>query len=284
MLTLLLLFSLVGVSCHRPTVPPTADAHYSPADSVQVERLLADTTLLSPLDFARCLKDRPYVPFTLETGDPERLVVNLRELDCATLVETSLALAWTRRRRETAFVDYCRSLRRLRYFDGRTDGYLSRLHYLSFWMKEQTGRGTVAEVVLPAALTQPLNVRLNYMSTHPQAYAALRAHPEWVDSIAALERRYSGRVGRFIPKHHLGKSRRELGAIHDGDVIAIVTSKAGLDYSHQGLALWGADGRLHMLHASSDRKRVIEDERTLQDYLNRIPHTLGIRVFRLTVR
>ena len=151
-------------------------------------------------------------------------------------------------------------------------------------MKEQTGRGTVAEVVLPAALTQPLNVRLNYMSTHPQAYAALRAHPEWVDSIAALERRYSGRVGRFIPKHHLGKIRRELEAIHDGDVIAIVTSKAGLDYSHQGLALWGADGRLHMLHASSDRKRVIEDERTLQDYLNRIPHTLGIRVFRLTAR
>lgn len=284
MLTLLLLFSLVGVGCHHPTVPPTADAHYSPADSVQVERLLANTTLLSPLDFARCLKGRPYVPFTLETGDPERLVVNLRELDCATLVETSLALAWTRRRRETAFADYCRSLRRLRYFDGRTNGYLSRLHYLSFWMKEQTGRGTVAEVVLPAALTQPLNVRLNYMSTHPQAYAALRAHPEWVDSIAALERRYSGRVGRFIPKHHLGKSRRELEAIHDGDVIAIVTSKAGLDYSHQGLALWGADGRLHMLHASSDRKRVIEDERTLQDYLNRIPHTLGIRVFRLTAR
>ena len=36
--------------------------------------------------------------------------LNLRELDCATLVETSLALAWTRRRRETAFADYCRSL------------------------------------------------------------------------------------------------------------------------------------------------------------------------------
>ena len=90
MLTLLLLFSLVGVGCHHPTVPPTADAHYSPADSVQVERLLANTTLLSPLDFARCLKGRPYVPFTLETGDPERLVVNLRELDCATLVETCL--------------------------------------------------------------------------------------------------------------------------------------------------------------------------------------------------
>lgn len=257
---------------------------FSPADSVQVEQLLADRTLCSPLDFARRLKGVPYIPFTLEKGDPERLVVNLREMDCATLVESALALAWTRRREESSFADYCRALRNLRYFDGQVKGYLSRLHYLSFWMKEQVKRGIVTEVELPPSLTEPLNVQLNYMSTHPQAYAALRAHPEWVDSIAVLERRYSGRVGRFIPKRHLGKSRQELGAIRDGDVIAIVTRKAGLDYSHQGLAVWGKEGRLHMLHASSDRKRVIEDERTLQDYLIRIPHNLGIRVFRLVAQ
>lgn len=36
-----------------------------------------------------------------------------------------------------------------------------------------------------------------------------------------------------------------------------------------------------MLHASSDRKRVIEDERPLATYLSRIPARIGIRVFRV---
>ena len=58
-------------------------------------------------------------------------------------------------------------------------------------------------------------------------------------------------------------------------------AKAGLDYSHQGIAFWGNDGKLHMLHASSERKRVIADERTLEDYLKRISHARGIRVFRI---
>ena len=71
------------------------------------------------------------------------------------------------------------------------------------------------------------------------------------------------------------------GAIQNGDIIAVVTRKDGLDYSHQGLAFWGNDGKLHMLHASSQYKKVIEDSRTLATYLNGISHALGIRVFRV---
>ena len=58
----------------------------------KLERLLNDTSLRTSLDFARRLKGRPYVASTLEVADPERLVVNLRGLDCATLVETASAL------------------------------------------------------------------------------------------------------------------------------------------------------------------------------------------------
>ena len=250
-------------------------------DAAEVQRLLADKSLKTPLDFARKFLGRPYVAATLEVADPEQVVVNLQGLDCATLVETSQALAMTRREGKTDVASYTRNLEKIRYFDGKNRGYTSRLHYLSFWMADLTKRKVAKEVLLPQTLTQPLEIRLNYMSTHADAYPFLKNHPERVSEIAQLERKYSGKVGRFLPKSNAGLSRQQLGAIQDGDIITVVTQKAGLDYSHQGIAFWGNDGKLHMLHASSERKRVIADERTLEDYLKRISHARGIRVFRI---
>ena len=250
-------------------------------DAAEVQRLLADNSLKTPLDFARKFLGRPYVAATLEVADPEQVVVNLQGLDCATLVETSQALAMTRREGKTDVASYTRNLEKIRYFDGKNRGYTSRLHYLSFWMADLTKRKVAKEVLLPQTLTQPLEIRLNYMSTHADAYPFLKNHPERVSEIAQLERKYSGKVGRFLPKSNAGLSRQQLGAIQDGDIITVVTQKAGLDYSHQGIAFWGNDGKLHMLHASSERKRVIADERTLEDYLKRISHARGIRVFRI---
>ena len=251
------------------------------ANAAEVQRLLADKSLKTPLDFARKFLGRPYVAATLEVSDPEQVVVNLQGLDCATLVETSQALAMTRREGKTDVASYTRNLEKIRYFNGKNRGYTSRLHYLSFWMADLTKRKVAKEVLLPQSLTQPLEIRLNYMSTHANAYPFLKNHPERVREIAQLERKYSGKVGRFLPKSNAGLSRQQLGAIHDGDIITVVTQKAGLDYSHQGIAFWGNDGKLHMLHASSERKRVIADERTLEDYLKRISHAKGIRVFRI---
>lgn len=253
----------------------------SSADAAEVRCLLSDTTLKTPLDFARKFLGKPYVAATLEVADPEQVVVNLQGLDCATLVETAQALAMTRKEGKTDVASYVRNLEKIRYFGGKNRGYTSRLHYLSFWMADLTKRGVAKEVQLPQRLTQPLDIRLNYMSTHANAYPLLKNHPERVKEIAQLERKYSGRVGRFLPKNNAGLSRKDLGAIQDGDIITVVTAKSGLDYSHQGIAFWGADGKLHMLHASSERKKVIADERTLEDYLKRISHAKGIRVFRI---
>lgn len=211
-------------------------------DAAEVQRLLADKSLKTPLDFARKFLGRPYVAATLEVADPEQVVVNLQGLDCATLVETSQALAMTRREGKTDVASYTRNLEKIRYFDGKNRGYTSRLHYLSFWMADLTKRKVAKEVLLPQTLTQPLEIRLNYMSTHADAYPFLKNHPERVREIAQLERKYSGKVGRFLPKSNAGLSRQQLGAIHDGDIITVVTQKAGLDYSHQGIAFWGMMG------------------------------------------
>ena len=259
-----------------------AQTIYTQSDSLRVVQLLrtnpGDNDVLF---YARQFLGLPYVGGTLEKADPERLVVNLRQLDCTTLVETVWALALTRREGSDRFADYCRNLRRLRYWGGEMDGYLSRLHYFTWWMHDNLRKGIMVEVADPAHCTAVINVENHYMSAHPDKYRFLKAHPEWVDSIARLEARHNGPDGRYLPAAATARKRSELSFIHDGDLVAIVTSKDGLDYSHLGFAVWGKDGLLHLLNASSIHHKVVEEPKTLRQYLREHPSSIGIRLFRL---
>lgn len=255
---------------------------YTKADSTEVAHLLRLPVQGNDvLFFARKFLGRPYVAHTLEGHDPESLVVNLRGLDCTTFVETVWALTLTKRQGSDRFADFCHNLESLRYRGGKMNGYLSRLHYFTWWTHDNSVRGNVTEVRIPGAQTTPMQVRNHYMSSHPELYEMLRRHPQWTDSIAALERLANGADGVYLQESATGSSRQELGAIRDGDLIAIVTTKDGLDYSHLGLAVWGKDGRLHMMHASTIYKQVTEDRTDLHTYLKRQRSAVGIRVFRL---
>lgn len=302
---ILSLLLLAVVACARPkaeavaavndAVQPeaVADVEYQEADSLEVVSLLADTTKQTTLDYAHHFLGRPYVAYTLDgyykagaRPDEEHLVVNLREFDCLTFLETCNALALTRAQLNAtphlnAWQAYCRNLLTLRYFGGVEDGYLSRIHYLSMSVADHLQRGTMQEVDLPERLTKPRTTVVNYMTQHPQSYFALKQYPELVAPLAELEKRYSNQAMRYLPQDNCGLSAAQLSAIHDGDLLYIVTSKDGLDYSHQGFAFWGKDGRLHMLHASSAKKQVIADPLTLEAYLKGISTNIGVRVFRL---
>lgn len=276
----------------------TDGVEYQRADSIEVVKLVNDKSLHSTLDYARKFLGRPYVAYTLDGGykagkeGKEHLVVNLREFDCLTLVETCRALAMTRAELEKdaklrVWEAYCRNLAKLRYFEasglheGAKEGaYLDRLHYLTMSIDEHLRQGLMTEVVLPARLTRERKPVLNFMSRHPQSYYALKGHPEWVKPLALLESKYSGKLMRYLPQGNCGLGRKDLGTIKDGDIVYIVTSKTGLDYAHQGFAFWGKDGRLHMLHASSAKKRVIEDSLPLDAYLRGISTSIGVRIFK----
>ena len=251
------------------------------SDSVVVERLLAsgDTTTLY---YARQLLGRPYVGQTLEVNDNEQLVVNLRQLDCTTLVETVCALTLTAREGRRDFRSFCLHLQQLRYRQGRLDGYPSRLHYFSDWIDDNTAMSLVHEITSerpPFTSIQTLNI--NYMSTHPQAYKALRQHPDMVKQIAMQEKRLTGRKYRYIPKTEKPDNKLLKQFICDGDILAITCSKPGLDISHLGFAVWRKDG-LHLLNASQLHKKVVEEPMNLWEYLGKHPSHTGIRVIRLS--
>ena len=255
---------------------------YAAEDSVRVEQLLqADCGENDVLFFARQFLGTPYVAHTLEVSDPERLVVNLRQLDCTTLVETVNALAITHRKGQKRFSDFCRNLEAYRYRGGRMQGYLSRLHYFEWWINDATERGLVSEVADKKHFTGRKRIENSYMSRHYGKYKMLAAHPEWADSLRAMETAGNGAVVSYLPAAKTGLTSRELSCINTGDIVAIVTTKAGLDYSHLGFAVWGRDGRLHLLNASSIHKKVVLEPMTLRQYLGKHSTSVGIRVFRL---
>lgn len=255
---------------------------YTKADSALVVALLKDAPEQDEvLYYARRLIGVPYVGGTLEKADLEKLVVNLAQLDCTTLVETVWALVKTHREGSSRFADYCRNLMRLRYRNGRMNGYLSRLHYFTWWMHDNLDKGIMQEVRDDRHFTAKMVVNNYYMSRFAEKYPFLKGKQARIDSIAAMERRFNGADGTFLPATATALSRQQLACIQNGDLIAIVTRKKGLDYSHLGFAVWGKDGKLHLLNASSIHKKVVEEPKTLRQYLREHPTSIGIRLFRL---
>lgn len=257
---------------------------YAAEDSIEVERWLSDTprnNTVSELTlfFAKKMLSRPYVAFTLEKGDEERLVVNLQELDCTTLVETSAALAITAHTGGKRFADYCETLRRLRYRGGKMGDYSTRLHYFSEWITDNEQSGTVYDKgssgEYPFIAEQIIDA--TFMSSNPQYYKRLKNDSAMTEKIAEMEKRLCGQTVHYIPKQLLNKSAEVLHVIQNGDIIALVTNKKGLEISHVGIACW-LDGKLHLLNASSLQHKVILDSQTLYEYQKKRPSQLGIRV------
>ena len=255
---------------------------FGQTDSVFVENALDKAPAnAGELYFARLFLDRPYVAHTLEVNEKEKLVVNTRQLDCTTLVENVAALTICARKGERSFSAFRRTLKTLRYRQGKLTDYTSRLHYFSDWIDDKSVMGLVKEVQQPTSVfsaVQTLNI--NYMSTHTKSYKALAANPDFVPVIASQEKKLTGKKYRFIPKDKVVDSKAMREAIHDGDIIAITCSKPGLDIAHLGFAVWKKDG-LHLLNASQIHKKVVEEPMTLGEYLKKHPTHTGIRVVRL---
>lgn len=226
------------------------------------------------VETARYFLETPYVAATLEK-EPEGLVVNLREMDCSTFVETVFSLVRTLQGKDTSFDAYCRNLQMLRYRNNSIGDYTDRLHYTSDWIYENERKGLVKDVTREAG-GELLPLSLSFMSTHPESYKQLKENPEYVKIIAEKEEEINARTYYFIPEEKISSLSRE---IRSGDMIGFVTTIKGLDLSHVGIA-YRTGETLTFIHASSTGKKVIVNEESLADYVRRIKNNKGIMVVR----
>lgn len=265
------------------------EVEYTQADSTLVVKLLENAKTERGTEnrvfyFGKKFLGLPYVAHTLELGDKEHLIVNLHGLDCTTFVETVVALSMCDQQDKRTFEDYCRNLSKVRFRDGKMTDYTSRLHYFTWWAEDNERLGIVRDVCPQdepwGAWTAVQTIHINYMSVHPSLYKQLKNHPDFVPVIKKYEQDTNGRKFRYIPKKNLVWGQdTALGAIKDGDIVAMLTDSDGLDTRHIGIAFW-QNGRLHLLHASSLYKKVLMSQETFYDYEMKQPKHTGIRVFR----
>ncbi|MCD8282140.1 MAG: DUF1460 domain-containing protein [Prevotella sp.] len=285
--TLIIALLLLFCRCFAAT---GQEVLYFPEDSLKVVRMLAEAPVFTNTNeyisyFGQRFTGAPYAEKTLEQSLPERLVINLRQFDCTTFVETVLALSLCKNRRECTFEDFCRYLRLVRYAGGEPS-YERRLHYFTSWIEAgeadgyvfETGQDGEADKIFTAVQT----LDTSYMTAHPDLYPPLKSDGRIYETIAETERNLTGRQYRYIPREVLARNPEELKQyIRDGDIIAIVTNKKGLDIAHTGIAVWHSDGRLHLLDASRVHKKVTDETVTLYDYMLRNASQTGIRIVRM---
>jgi len=253
-------------------------------DSIKVENWLKEAISLPQdscrtLHFAKKMLGVPYVAGTLDGNEEEQLVVHVDQLDCTTFVETVLALCIADKRDARSFDGFKKALTDVRYRDGVLDGYASRLHYFSDWIRNNEQMGFVKECTSETSCAQPQELWLNFMTTHVDSYQPMKKNPALVEVMAAQEKNWQGTIVSYIPKEKLNLPPEEL-KIKDGDILAMVTNIKGLDIVHVGFAFW-KDNHLHLLHASSSAKKVIEDPKTQYESSGKTKAHIGLRAIRV---
>ena len=252
-------------------------------DRAHIEKWLQEAVSLPKdscrtLHFAKKMLGVPYVAGTLDGNEEEQLVVLVDSLDCTTFVETVLAFCIADKRGERDYEGFKKALTHVRYRDGILNGYTSRLHYFSDWILNNEQMGFVKECTSETACSQPKELWIDFMTTHVDSYLPMKKNPELVKEMAAHEKNWQGTVVSYIPKEKLNLSPEEL-KIKDGDVLALVTNIKGLDVVHVGFAFW-KDNQLHLLHASSSAKKVIEDPKTQYESSKNTKAHIGLRAIR----
>ena len=241
-------------------------------NSVQTVDKLCSDILMD--ETAKFFLGVPYVGKTLEY-EPERLIVNLREMDCMTFVENVLALAEASASGTPSWQTYLEKLQQIRYRDGKIEDYTSRLHYTSDWIYENEKKGLIADITKEIGGVS-LAMDVSFVSTHPESYMQLQSHPEYIAVMAKKEKEINSRQYYYIPKEEIDKREAQ---IRTGDIVCFVTSIKGLDISHVGIIHKEGD-KMTFIHASSGKKRVIINEESLQDYVLGIKKSKGIMVLR----
>jgi Protein of unknown function (DUF1460) len=213
----------------------------------------------------------------LDQGTTEKLFVSLTEFDCVLFVETVLAFTRNLRSPSPSYENFRDNIQEVRYVDGNLDGYCSRLHYFSEWIRNNQERNIVRDLTSDLGGV-PLNKTLNFMSSNWQKYPRIKNNKANYQCILAMEQKIEIELRsqplRYIPSH---KIRSIYSLLKAGDIIAVTTDLKGLDATHTGLVYPTANG-IGFIHASpSGYVKVAAD---LQRYVEGVDHAIGIMVVR----
>ena len=219
-----------------------------------------------------------YVAGTLEQI-PEKLKVSLTETDCILFVESCLAMALNAKQGIDSPDSLCASIQRFRYRDGKVDGYASRIHYTSEWIRQGEARGIFREITDVLSADNLSGQRFSYMTEHSDAYMQLKDNPEETARIGRMEANLNRYTDYFvIPKENVKEMEHLL---KDGDILGFNSTVKGLDIAHVALVYHKENGEVGFIHASQADGKVVIDEKSIAYYVMARKNNNGIRIVRV---
>lgn len=227
------------------------------------------------IEIGRTFIGTDYAGHVLETAGEEKLVINLRALDCVSFYENCLVLARCIKLKATTFDEYKKQLQFVRYRGGIINGYPSRLHYTTDYWFDNEKKGVLKVVTRQIAddkNIQSIPKPINFMTTHRQLYAQL-ANDAFFAEVKKQEDAINARDLVFLPK---GNVHMFADKIKTGSLIGITTNLKGMDIKHTGLAIRLDTGELHFLHAPIAGAKVQITQAPLHDYLAKFKDDTGI--------
>ena len=216
----------------------------------------------------------PYVAGMLDEGEREALIAPTDRFDCVLFVETALALARGIAVEDYSYDGFLGRIEDVRYRGGQMDGYCSRLHYFTDWIRENERRGLVENLTRGLG-GEPLEKTLDFMSTHRASYPRFAENDSLFQGIREMEKRLEGADVRYIPQERIRDVYDQLRA---GDLLAFATHIDGLDVTHTGLVYAREDGGKGLLHASPSGG--VTTAADLQAYVEGVESQIGIVVVR----
>jgi hypothetical protein len=206
---------------------------------------------------------KPYRANALSSSNPEDLVADLTSFDCVTLIENSLALTHSKGDES----GYRTALVHFRYA-GDSVQYEKRYHYFSDAMRQ---------LGYPLLGTQDMLQKLPKSFSFLSNFLASKQHGQI--NLALLRSRESELAKRdfyFTPNALVD---RLLPLLESGDLVGLVSKNPAIDFLHTGM-VYRKDGKVYLLHASQEFKRVMVSKQTLRDYLKTHRQFIGVSAFR----
>ena len=222
---------------------------------------------------ARQFLGSEYKAGLLDKSDYETLIISLKQFDCLLFIETVLAIADNINQQKYGYQAYSEGVENRRYWNGKMNGYCSRLHYFSDWIEDNQRRGNIQNITRQLGGVDTIK-KLNFMTSHRHSYPNLVKSDANFKCITSVEASLSDRFS-YIPTKNIKQTYAKL---QPGDIVGVATNIAGLDFTHTGFVYRQLNGKIGLIHASPAGKVVIAPD--LQTYVSKVNNAIGIVVSR----
>ncbi|ATL67286.1 DUF1460 domain-containing protein [Nocardia terpenica] len=183
--------------------------------------------------------------------EPERLVVDLRRVDCFTFLDYVQALT-----RSTDRSSFLANLVETRYTDGKVD-FAHRKHFFTDWaVTPKTAATDITSSLTPAAVTVPEHLNLKSDGTN------------YLPGLPVVDRNVT-----YIPSGAVTDA--VVSQLHTGDYLAAYADRPGLDVTHVGIFIATPDGPMFRNATSLAAYQVVDTP--LADYLRTVPGLVVLR-------